>query len=560
MKKTLRYLTMYLVMFGMFTGAFAQSMPNAIKVEPEGATAFDQIKLTFDAKLSCTPDGKGNLLGLAQVAMHSAIKKLGTVWNSWGAPGVDYNGTPGGGYTTKLTNNGDDTYSITFIPADYYKVTADDGTFIGISCVFNNGNGWDAEGKDQGDGACMDFQIPLAYVSGDPVGNFNLNMKKVLESGDFTAGVDKAYLVIDGLGEYDMIDLDAEFNSDSIYYVKVETGLVKDVTYTYHYRINSDMPETVTRTFVALGGPSTFNDWWNNDPIAIPCKVQFMLDMTYPIANAIFNPATDFLDLAGSFNGWGPAAGEYHLTVTDDPNVYTIFVDLTAGVSYEFKFRFNANWDTSEFPPGTGPNRTLTPVAGDQVVNLSYNTRLSFTVDMTKAVAAGTFIVDTDFADVAGTFNGWGGSPHMASMGNNVYEIKIDNIKPAELIEYKFRINANWATSEYPPASELPNRKYTVAYGYQVVHHFYDVATGIQSEVLNAISFYPNPATDKLVVLNSESVDRIVISNMLGQDVKSIKTPGSQIEISTGDLQKGMYFINFVSLDGTRRTEKIVIK
>ncbi len=560
MKKTLRYLTMVLVMFGMFTGAFAQSMPAAITIEPEGATAFDQIKLTFNAKLSCTPAGKTNLLGLATVSIHSAIKKLGTTWDSWGAPGVDYSATPGGGYTTKLTNNGDDTYSMTFVPADYYKVTADDGTFIGISCVFNNGNGWDAEGKDQGDGVCKDFQIPLKYASSDPVGNFNLNMKKVLESGDFTAGVDRVSLVIDGLGEYDMIDLDAEFNSDSIYFTKVETGLLKDSTYVYHYLINSDMPEIVTRSFAALGGPNTFNDWWNNDPISIPCKVEFMLDMAYPIANAIFNPATDFIDVAGSFNGWGPAAGEYHLAVTADPNVYTISVNLTAGVSYEFKFRFNANWDTSEFPPGTGPNRVLTPVEGDQVVTLSYNTRLSFTVDMTKAVTAGTFITASDFADVAGSFNGWGGSPHMASLGDNVYEIKIDNVKPADVIEYKFRINANWDTSEYPPASELPNRKYTVTYGYQTVHHFYDVATSVQSDVLNSISFFPNPATDKLIVLNSESIDRIVITNMLGQDVKTIKTPGSHVEISTTDLPKGMYFVNFVSPDGTRRSEKIVIK
>ncbi|MCX6226186.1 MAG: T9SS type A sorting domain-containing protein [Bacteroidia bacterium] len=560
MKKTLHKLMMVLAMSGMFTGAFAQSMPAAITIEPEGATAFDQIKLTFNAKLACTPSGKVNLLGLAQVAMHSAIKKLGTTWDSWGAPGVDYNATPGGGYTTKLTNNGDDTYSITFVPADYYKVTADDGIFIGISCVFNNGNGWDAEGKDQGDGACKDFQVPLKYVSSDPVGNFNLNMKKIAEAGDFIGGVDKAYLVIDGLGVYDMLDLDAEFNSDSIYFVKVETGLVKDSTYAYHYRINSGVNETVTRSFKALGGPNTFNDWWNNDPIAIPCKVEFKLDMTYPIANALFNPASEFIDVAGSFNGWGPPAGQYQLVVTADPNVYTISVDLTAGTKYEFKFRFNANWDTSEFPPGTGPNRELTPVAGNQVVSLAYNTRLSFTVDMTKAVTAGTFIAATDFVDVAGSMNGWAGSAHMAGLGGNIYEIKIDNVKPADALEYKFRINANWDTSEYPPASTLPNRKYTVTYGYQIVHHFYDVPTSVQSDVLNSISFFPNPVRDKLVILNSESVDRIVITSILGQDVKTVKTPGAHVEISTSDLQSGVYFLNFVSLDGTRRTEKIIIK
>lgn len=557
MKKSLLLLTMFLMMFGTTTSIFAQAMPNAIKIEPEGATAFDEITLTFDAKLSCTPEGKGNLLGLAQVAMHSAIKKLGTNWNSWGAPGVDYNGTPGGDYTTKLTSNGNDTYSITFVPADYYKVKAEDGIFIGISCVFNNGAGWDAEGKDQGDGACIDFQIPLAYESGEPVGNFYLNMKKIIEAGDFTAGVDKVYLMLDTL-ELDMIDLDAEFNSDSIYYVKVETGLVKDSVYEYNYRINDDVPETVTRTFTAIGGPNTFNDWWNNDPIIFPGNVKFLLDMTYPIANALFNPATDFIDVAGAFNGWGPAAGTYHLAVTDDPNVYTITLDsLTSGQKYEYKFRINASWDTSEFPAG-GPNRELTPVQGDQEVSLSYNTMFYFTVDMTKAITAGTFVPATDFVDVAGAFNGWAGSPHLTSLGDSVYAIKLSMVKPGELYEYKFRVNGSWDTSEYPGGG--PNRQYTAIYGYQTVHHFYDVTVGVPVNPLNTITFFPNPVTDKLVVLNAESVDRIVITNMLGQELKSVKTPGSQVEISTSDMQKGMYFLNFVASDGTRRTEKILVK
>lgn len=103
MKRTLRVLTMMLAFAGMVTAGFSQAMPNAITIEPEDATAFDMITLTFDANLACTPDGKGNLLGLTEVAMHGAIKVLGSDWNSWGINTVDYNGTPGGGFTTRLT-------------------------------------------------------------------------------------------------------------------------------------------------------------------------------------------------------------------------------------------------------------------------------------------------------------------------------------------------------------------------------------------------------------------------------------------------------------------------
>jgi hypothetical protein len=289
----------------------------------------------------------------------------------------------------------------------------------------------------------------------------------------------------------------------------------------------------------------------------LPCNVEFKLDMTYPIANAIFNPATDYIDVAGAFNGWGPAAGTYHLAVTADPNIYSIKVDLTASTKYEFKFRLNSSWDNSEFPGG-GPNREITPVAGDQAVNLAYNTMFNFTVDMTKAVTAGTFNPANDFVDVCGGFNDWAGSPHLADLGNNVYGIKLVSVKPGTVYDYKFRINGDWNTSEYPGGG--PNRQYTAIYGYQTVHHFYDVAASVETNPLNAISFFPNPVVDKLVVLNAESIDRIVITNMLGQELKTVKTPGSRVEISTTDLGKGLYFINFVSPDGTRRAEKIVIK
>ena len=557
MKKALQFLTMVVFLLGMAAAAYSQAMPNAITIAPEGATVFDQVTLTFNANLSCTPEGKGDLKGLEQIAMHAGIKKLGSTWDSWGEKTVEYNGTPGGGYTTKLTANGDGTYSMTFVPADYFGVTAEDGVYIGISCVFNNGNNWDSEGKDTGDGTCKDFQIPFRYVSGEPVANFYLNMKKVLETGDFTPGVDKVYVVVEGLGTFDMIDLDANFDTDSIYFVKVEAGLVKDETYEYYYRINDDQNEEVTREFVALGGPNTFNDWWNDDPIVYPAYVDFLLDMTYPIANGLFNPASDYIDVAGSFNGWGPAAGEFQLVVTADPNVYTIKVDLEAGNKYEFKFRFNSNWDNSEFPAG-GPNREFTPVEGEQEVVLAYNTMVYFSVDMSKAIDAGDFDPESDFVDVNGGFYGWAGSPPLASLGENSYGIKISQVKPGEVMEYKFRINANWDTSEYPGGG--PNRQYTVEYGYQVVHHFYDAVANVTHNPLEAISFFPNPVSGRLIVLNADSIDRIMIVNMMGQEVKVVENPASRVEISTTDIKQGLYFVNFVSSNGTKRTEKIVVQ
>ncbi len=556
MKNFLRQFSLMFLLLAMAGFALGQPMPDAITISPEGATAFDEITLTFDANKSCTPDGKGNLLGLESVAMHSAMRFLGDALTVWGHNGVDFNGTPGGEYDTRLASNGDGTYSKTFVPVTYYNLTGDEGIFIGISAVFNNGAGWDAEGKDTGDGACVDFKIPFAYTSGEPEGNFNVNMNKVIEAGTFIAGIDKVWLVIDGVGEFDMIDLDADFNADGIYFVKIESALVKDAVYTYNYRINADTPEDATREFVALGGPNTFNDWWNQDPIVFPATVTFMLDMTHPISLGEFDPESDFIDVAGAFNGWGPAEGEDVLTVTETEGIYTVTIDgMNAGESYDFKFRLNANWDTSEFPGG-GPNRNIMPVEGEQTVNLVYNTVLHFSVDMTKAIDAGTFDPEVDFVDVAGSMNGWGGTV-LELLDGNIYTVNVDNVKVGETLEYKFRINGSWDSNEFP--GDLPNRTYTAIYGYQIVHHFYDITVGVEDVLkLEEISFYPNPVSSTLVLENADQVKMVIISNLVGQEVKSLDNLQPRMEINTASLERGVYFLTFVARDGSKRTEKII--
>nr|NQU92950.1 hypothetical protein [Bacteroidota bacterium] len=60
-------------------------------------------------------------------------------------------------------SNGDGTWSMTFVPADFYGLEA--GADVSqICCVFNNGS-WDAEGKDFNEtGGCIEFFIPLDGV------------------------------------------------------------------------------------------------------------------------------------------------------------------------------------------------------------------------------------------------------------------------------------------------------------------------------------------------------------------------------------------------------------
>lgn len=89
-----------------------------------------------------------------------------------------------------------------------------------------------------------------------------------------------------------------------------------------------------------------------------------------------FDPAEDYVDVAGTFNDWG--GEEIQLTAVDPVDedlTYTVTInDLVAGTEYEFKFRINGSWedDMHEFPSG-GPARTITPDAGDSEYSFWFN-------------------------------------------------------------------------------------------------------------------------------------------------------------------------------------------
>ncbi len=96
-----------------------------------------------------------------------------------------------------------------------------------------------------------------------------------------------------------------------------------------------------------------------DDSIQSTVSLTFKVDMSKYITAGNFNPATDTVDIAGSFNAWD---GTRHIMTMDpesDSTRYTITIPgFFDGNSIEFKFRINSSWnDTAvEFPYG-GPNR-----------------------------------------------------------------------------------------------------------------------------------------------------------------------------------------------------------
>ena len=101
---------------------------------------------------------------------------------------------------------------------------------------------------------------------------------------------------------------------------------------------------------------------------------------------------------------------------------------------------------------------------------------VTFSVNMSAQIESGNFNIDSDFLDIAGTFNDWDGSnDYLIKTNNNIYEISFTNFEVGEEIEFKFRINGNWNTAEFPSGS---NRQYVIIQGNNNLELWYNDEDG----------------------------------------------------------------------------------
>jgi hypothetical protein len=439
---TLKMTKMLLVFLSVvvFSNVAQSQMPAAITVTPANATVFDSITLTFNPVLACFQSA--TLAGVPKVYMHSGLTIGGVDWSEV----VGYNEKGHNGQDPWLMPNPDGSYSISYRPSAFYGVAA--GTVVTRICaVFNDGQ-WDSkDGRDfdaAAPPACKDFFIPLTFESSTPKFSFKVNMNKMVNAGQFDPIMDNVYVVLD----HGIAPLLLNPNPDITYTGMIETGLDSGVVYNFKYRINDANLETVDRSMKALPGVTTNDVWWNDDPIN---AVIFLVNMKYFILNGQFNPAADFMDIAGEMNGWG---GSPHMTDNGD-STYQISYTLDASRIYQYKFRINGDWNTSEFPGHMYSNYDPTTVP------------VTFKCIMKYQMKAGHFNPLTptfDYLDIAGNINGWGAYDVLFDdAGDSVYVIQ-KNVPRTYIggspAEFKFRFNGDWSTSEFPGGG--PNRKYNV--------------------------------------------------------------------------------------------------
>ncbi len=205
--------------------------------------------------------------------------------------------------------------------------------------------------------------------------------------------------------------------------------------------------------------------------VGMAANVTFTVNMAHQIANNNFDGTSDYVDIAGDMNGWGPAAGEWQLTEsTENSDLWVGTFAIDAG-TYGFKFRINSSWDAGQHDGGD--NRML--VVGDTdtgyfgyLDNFTMYPVVHFTVDLTDKFNQGTFDPTSDGVNVAGSFNGWDGAGFdlAPTPGNDLiwelYADQADLFTSGDGIEFKFRVNQNWDNAE-----SISNRMHTIADGLQ---------------------------------------------------------------------------------------------
>ncbi len=84
-------------------------------------------------------------------------------------------------------------------------------------------------------------------------------------------------------------------------------------------------------------------------------------------------------------------------------------------------------------------------------------------------------------------------------------------------------------------------------------------ATNVEEPEEDGITVYPNPVKNALYITNTTDIKRVVISNTIGQEVKTmILNKQEQAVIATDDLRSGIYFISFIDDKGTVKTSRFI--
>jgi hypothetical protein len=278
-------------------------------------------------------------------------------------------------------------------------------------------------------------------------------------------------------------------------------------------------------------------------------NVTFNVDMTDATG---FDPITHEVYLSGDFAGWAQPGSEPAYKFTDAGNsIYTLTLPIDSG-RIQYKYFYceigTPSWDFGEWSGTDNRHRIIT---ADQVMDNVWGDRpivFTFNVEMTYAnpfepstddvYLAGTLLSDWN---MPGTVSDYKLAPSKADP--LIYTLQLP-LAPGEHLYKYFRVisgAASWDNGEW---AGDPNRAVIVDSTTMTVDDLWGSPAGIISHMSNvSYSMYPNPVYNSLTVDNLANADKIEISNVCGEIVKTLSINSTCITINLSDLNAGMYFV-----------------
>lgn len=80
----------------------------------------------------------------------------------------------------------------------------------------------------------------------------------------------------------------------------------------------------------------------------------------------------------------------------------------------------------------------------------------------------------------------------------------------------------------------------------------------VNDQALNEVKLYPNPVNNELVISNVDQVSQIVISNAVGQRIKTIEVSSDLIKVNTNEFEAGVYLVTLTGKMGALKTMKLI--
>jgi len=225
---------------------------------------------------------------------------------------------------------------------------------------------------------------------------------------------------------------------------------------------------------------------------------------------------------------------------TPEDLIYTATLNLEAG-EYQYKYFRNETWAHGEWDGD--PNRVVV-VEGDMEVNDVFGY-------IPDPVSHDAFITEFSFdegqEDV--TIDGFTIIVRVA-VGTD-----ITSLTPSITISEKATIDY-----EYPTAMNFTDsQQFVVTAEDGETTNTYTVfvrTVGVEENLLANLSVYPNPFGNQISVRNAEGVNRVIITNLIGQVV--MDTPLTSETINTSKLSNGVYMVIFQGRNGERVVRKMV--